>query len=68
VAFQDFEEVWAALGRLYSDIVKLQESQQQLTAQLAPVGEQIARLIESQGRLVEARIEWSPVFPPLLER
>lgn len=30
VAFQNFEEVWAALGRLYTDIVRLQESQQQL--------------------------------------
>jgi len=30
VAFQNFEEFWAALGRLYTDIVKLQESQQQL--------------------------------------
>lgn len=30
MAFQNFAEVWAALGRLYSDIVKLQESQQQL--------------------------------------
>ncbi len=29
MAFQNFEEVWAALGRLYGDIVKLQESQQQ---------------------------------------
>jgi DNA anti-recombination protein RmuC len=52
VAFQNFEEVWAALGRLYGDIVKLQESQRQLTAQLAQVSEQITRLIESQSRLV----------------
>jgi predicted nuclease with TOPRIM domain len=43
VAFQNFEEVWAALGRLYSDIVKLQESQQ--------------RLLESQQRLLESQQE-----------
>ena len=50
VAFQNFEEVWAALGRLYSDIVKLQESQQVVTAQLAQVGERLDRLVESQDR------------------
>ena len=48
-AFQNFEEVWAALGRLYSDIVKLQESQQQVNQQLTQLGEQIGRLTESLG-------------------
>jgi DNA anti-recombination protein RmuC len=52
VAFQNFEEVWAALGRLYSDIVRMQESQQQVTAQLAQVGERMDRLVESQDRMI----------------
>ncbi len=51
MAFQNFEEVWAALGRLYSDIVKLQESQQQVNAQLAQVGERIDRLTSTVATL-----------------
>jgi len=64
-AFQNFEEVWAALGRLYDDIVKLQEAQQQTTAQqqqnalqmarvtaeLDRVGERIDRLTEGHERV-----------------
>lgn len=60
MAFQNFEEVWAALGRLYTDIVKLQESQQKLhesqqetSAQLSRVTERIDRLTENQERLTE---------------
>lgn len=58
MAFQSFEEVWAALGRLYTDIVKLQESQQKLhesqrenAAQLAQVTGRIDRLTEGHERL-----------------
>ena len=51
MAFQNFEEVWAALGRLYDDIVKLQESQQQTAMQLAQVTERIDRLTEGQERV-----------------
>ncbi len=51
MAFQNFEEVWAALGRLYSDIVKVQESQQQTAAQLALVTERIDKLTEGHERL-----------------
>jgi hypothetical protein len=57
-AFQNFEEVWAALGRLYDDIVRLQEAQQKTTAQqernaiqLAEVGERIDRLTEGHERV-----------------
>jgi DNA anti-recombination protein RmuC len=50
VAFQNFEEVWTAFGRLYDDIVKVQESQQQTAAQLARVTERIDRLAEAQER------------------
>ena len=49
-AFNNFEEVWAALGRLYDDIVKVQESQQQTATQLARVTERIDRLAEAQER------------------
>jgi hypothetical protein len=48
VAFQNFEEVWAALGRLYSDIVKLQESQQHAASMHA---EQMREVTEALGRL-----------------
>jgi hypothetical protein len=34
-AFQSFEEVWAALGRLYSSILRLEESQQVAAAKYA---------------------------------
>ena len=51
MAFQSFEEVWAALGRLYDDIVKLQESQQQTAIQLAQVTERIDRLTEGHERV-----------------
>ncbi|MGB8771493.1 MAG: hypothetical protein WCC92_17910 [Candidatus Korobacteraceae bacterium] len=51
MAFQNFEEVWAALGRLYSDIVKVQESQQQTAIQLARVTERIDRLAEGHERV-----------------
>jgi len=50
-AFQNFEEVWAALGRLYDDVVKLQESQQQTAIQLAQVTERIDRLAEGHERV-----------------
>ncbi len=59
-AFQNFEEVWAALGRLYDDIVKLRESQQQTTAQLqqnaiqlAQVTAELARVTDRIDRLTE---------------
>ena len=32
-AFENFEEVWAALGRLYSNITRLEEAQQRAVAQ-----------------------------------
>jgi septal ring factor EnvC (AmiA/AmiB activator) len=51
MAFQSFEEMWAALGRLYDDIVKLQESQQQTAIQLAQVTERIDRLTEGHERV-----------------
>jgi ABC-type transporter Mla subunit MlaD len=54
-AFQNFDEVWAALGRLYDDIVKLQESQQQTTAQLAKVTTGLDRVTERINRLAEAQ-------------
>jgi len=50
-AFQNFEEVLAALGRLYDDIVKLQESQRQTTIQLDRVTERIDRLAEGHERV-----------------
>ena len=53
MAFQNFEEVWAALGRLYGDIVKVQESQAETAAQLARVTERIDRLTEGHERLTE---------------
>src|SRR5271157_5776501 len=52
-AFQNFEEVWAALGRLYDDIVKLQESQRQTTAQLQQNAVQLAKVTERIDRLTE---------------
>ena len=51
MAFQNFEEVWAALGRLYGDIVKVQESQAETAAQLARVTERNDRLTEGHERL-----------------
>ena len=51
MAFQNFEEVWAALGRLYSDIMKVQEAQAENAAQLARVTERIDRLTEGHERL-----------------
>jgi uncharacterized coiled-coil DUF342 family protein len=54
-AFQNFEEVWAALGRLYSDIAKLQEAQQQVNQQLATLGEQITQLSEHMSRLIQSQ-------------
>jgi chromosome segregation ATPase len=54
-AFQNFEEVWAALGRLYNDIVKLQEAQQQVNQQLATLGEQITQLSQHMSRLIESQ-------------
>jgi predicted nuclease with TOPRIM domain len=53
VAFQNFEEVWAALGRLYSDIVKLQESQQRLLESQQENAAQLGRVIERIDRLTE---------------
>jgi hypothetical protein len=53
VAFQNFEEVWAALGRLYDDIVKLQEAQQKTTAQQERNAIQLAELAERIDRLTE---------------
>ncbi len=53
MAFQNFEEVWAALGRLYSDIVKVQESQQQTAVQLAKVSVELDRVTERIDRLAE---------------
>jgi len=66
VAFQNFEEVWAALGRLYTDIVRLQEAQQQLVElhtrsvsahaeQMKQMAERIDKLVESQQLLVESQ-------------
>jgi len=55
LAFQNFEEVWAALGRLYGDIVKLQESQQQTAAQLDKVSVELGRVTERIDRLAEAQ-------------
>ena len=40
-------------GRLYGDIVKLQESQQLVNNQLTQIGERIDRLVESQKAVVE---------------
>ena len=53
MAFQSFEEVWAALGRLYDDIVKVQESQQQTATQLAKVTTELDRVTERIDRLTE---------------
>ena len=53
MAFQNFEEVWAALGRLYGDIVKLQESQQKTTAQQEQTAIQLAQVTERIDRLAE---------------
>ena len=47
-AFQNFEEMWAALGRLYSDIVRLQESQQQAVSIYT---EQMKQVTDGMGRL-----------------
>jgi uncharacterized protein YjcR len=52
-AFRSFEEVWAALGRLYDDIVKLQESQRQTTSQMAKVTVELDRVTERIDRLAE---------------
>ena len=52
-AFQNFEEVWAALGRLYDDIVKLQEAQQQTTAQQQQNALQMARVTAELDRVTE---------------
>ena len=53
MAFQSFEEVWAALGRLYDDIVKVQESQQQTATQLAKVTTELDRVTERIDRVTE---------------
>ena len=53
MAFQNFEEVWAALGRLYDDIVKVQESQRQTAAQLAKVTTELDRVTVRIDRLAE---------------
>ena len=47
-AFENFEEVWAALGRLYSNITRLEEAQQRAVAQHA---EQLAQTTERLDRL-----------------
>jgi adenine-specific DNA glycosylase len=55
VAFQNFEEVWAALGRLYTDVVRLQESQQHLvnlhTQSVSAHTEQMKQVTDGMGRL-----------------
>jgi ABC-type transporter Mla subunit MlaD len=48
MAFENFEEVWAALGRLYSNITRLEEAQQRAVAQHA---EQLAQTTERLDRL-----------------
>ena len=61
MAFQNFEEVWAALGRLYSNITRLEESQQRAAAQhaeqlaqaVAKHAEQIAQVTERIDRVTE---------------
>jgi DNA anti-recombination protein RmuC len=60
VEFQSFEEVWAALGRLYTDIVKLQETQEKLqesqqltTTQIASMTTHLDRVTERIDRLTE---------------
>jgi len=54
-AFENFEEVWAALGRLYSNITRMEEAQQRAAAQhaeqLAQVTEHIDRVTERLDRL-----------------
>jgi len=52
-AFQNFKEVWAALGRLFDDLVKVQESQQQTAAQMAKVTAELDRVGERIDRLTE---------------
>src|SRR5271157_2345589 len=50
-AFENFEEVWAALGRLYSNITRLEEAQQRAVEQLAQVTERIGQVTERIDRL-----------------
>jgi len=56
-AFENFEEVWAALGRLYSNITRLEEAQQRAVAQhaeqLTRHGEQLAQVTERIDRVTE---------------
>ncbi len=47
-AFENFEEVWAALGRLHINITRLEEAQQRAVAQHA---EQLAQTTERIDRL-----------------
>ena len=47
-AFENFEDVWAALGRLYDNITRLEEAQQRAVTQHA---EQIAQVTERIDRL-----------------
>jgi predicted nucleic acid-binding Zn-ribbon protein len=55
-AFENFQEVWAALGRLNDSIMRLEEAQQraviQYSDQFAQVTERIDQLTERIDRLV----------------
>jgi uncharacterized phage infection (PIP) family protein YhgE len=55
VAFHDFEEVWAALGRIYNDIVRLQESQQLVTVQLTQVTERMGTFVDGLQGLADGQ-------------
>ena len=50
-AFENFEELWAALGRLHINITRLEEAQQRGTEQLAQVTEHIDQVTERVDRL-----------------
>jgi len=56
MAFENFPEVWAALGRLYDSIVEMQRQQVQSAARFDAMSERIERLastIETMGSRIE---------------
>ncbi|HUK74016.1 MAG TPA: hypothetical protein VLV47_00910 [Candidatus Bathyarchaeia archaeon] len=57
MAFENFPEVWAALGRLYDSLVEMQKQQAQANARFdakfEAMSERIDRLAASMGTLTE---------------
>lgn len=54
MAFENFPEVWAALGRLYDSIAEMQKQQAQSAARFDAMSERIDRLTSNVGSLTSS--------------